>query len=70
MHIPTIEDDFDYQFKKVMKDMNELYPELVELSSEDLQDTIWNNKDMCEALAHRMLEIAYEYGGDKIFETK
>ena len=69
MHIPTIEDNFDYQFKKVMKDMKKLYPELVELSSEDLQDTIWNNKDMCEELAHRMLEIAYEYGGDEIFET-
>lgn len=70
MHIPTIEDNFDYQFKKVMKDMKELYPELMELSSEDLQDAIWNNRDICEAFAHRMLEVAYEYGGDEIFETE
>lgn len=70
MHIPTIEDDFDYQFKKVIKDMKELYPELKELSSEDLQDSIWNNKDMCETLTHRILEVAYEFGGDEIFETE
>lgn len=69
MRIPTIEDNFDYQFKELIKDMKDLYPELKDLSSEDLQDAIWKDIDMCKTLAHKMIEKAFEYGGDKIFET-
>lgn len=70
MHIYTIEDDFDYQFKRIIKKMKEDYPELEDLSSDDLQEAIWKDKNMCESFTHKMLEKAYEYGGDEIFETE
>lgn len=68
MHIPTIEDDFDYNFKAVIKMMKDDFPELKELSSEDLQDDMWKRKDLQEYFTQKMVERAFEYGGDEMFE--
>lgn len=67
MHIPTIEDDFDYNFKKVIDMMRDDFPELTNLSSDDFQETVWNDKEMCVYFTQKMFERAYEYGGDEMF---
>lgn len=67
MYISTIEDNFDYNFKAVIRMMKEDFPELKELSSEDLQDELWKQKDLQEYFTHKMVERATEYGGDEMF---
>lgn len=70
MHIPTIEEDFEYQFKELIKDMKKAYPQLANLSSDDLQDAIWEDKDICVEFAHKMIERAFDFGGDEMFEDE
>lgn len=41
MHIHTIEEDYEYRMKEVMKKFVEDY-ELQDLSSEELQDSLWS----------------------------
>lgn len=67
MHIPTIEDDFDYNFKAVIDMMKDDFPELKDLSSDDFQERVWNDKEMCVYFTQKMFERAYEYGGDEMF---
>lgn len=70
MRIHTIEDNFDYQFKKVIKALKEDFPELADLPTDELQEAVWGNAAMCVSFTHRMLETACEYGGDEMFETE
>lgn len=67
MHIPTIEDCFDYNFKDVIDMMREDFPQLKDLSSEDFQEAVWNDREMCVYFTQKMFERAYEYGGDEMF---
>ena len=67
MHIPTIEDDFDYNFKKVIDMMRDDFPDLSNLSSDDFQEAVWYDKEMCVYFTQKMFERAYEYGGDRMF---
>ena len=55
MHIPTRDDDFDYNFKKVIDMMKEDFPDLADLSSDDFQEKVWNDHELCVYFTQKML---------------
>lgn len=67
MYISTIEDNFDYNFKKVINMMKNDFPQLNDLSSDNFQEAVWNDKEMCVYFTQKMFERAYEYGGNEMF---
>ena len=67
MHIPTIDDNFDYNFIAVIEMMKDDYPDLKGLPSDDFQEKVWNDEELCVYFTQKMFERAYEYGGDRMF---
>ena len=66
MHIPTIEENYEYRMKNIMKKFVKDY----ELESIDdpemLQDTLWY--DYAEEFAHAVLQDMNDFSGDELFE--
>ena len=44
MKVFTQEDDFEYQMEKIIEKTKKDYPELTNLSADDLQDKLWSEK--------------------------
>lgn len=65
MHIRTIEDDFEYQMKRVITDFKKRF-DLENLNAEELQDKIW--EEHAEEFGRAVLERCGEYSGDELFE--
>lgn len=65
MHIRTIEEDYEYRMKNIMKKFVKDYG-LGELNSEELQDKIWS--EYAEEFAHAVLQDMVDYSGDELFE--
>lgn len=65
MHIPTIEEDYEYRMKNIMQKFVKDY-ELKGLSAEELQDTLWY--DYAEKFAHAVLQDMTDFSGDELFE--
>ena len=66
MHIPTIEENYEYRMKNIMKKFVKDY----ELESIDdpemLQDTLWY--DYAEEFARAVLQDMTDFSGDELFE--
>lgn len=66
MHIPTIEEDYKYRMKNLMKkfiidnELENIY------DPEELQDLLWC--DYAEKFAHAVLQDMADFSGDELFE--
>ena len=66
MHIPTIEEEYDYRMRNIMEKFVGQYDELQGLESEELQEKIWN--DYAKEFGRAVLEDMSEFSGDELFE--
>ena len=66
MHIHTIEENYEYRMKNIIRKFVK-YFELEKLNSDELQDKLWN--DYSKEFAHAILEDMSEYAGDELFEN-
>ena len=65
MHISTIEENYEYRMKTIMKNFVKDY-ELEGLSAEELQNKIWS--EYAEEFAHAVLQDMTDFSGDELFE--
>ena len=65
MHIPTIEENYEYRMENIMQKFVKDY-ELEGLSAEELQDKMWS--DYAERFAHAVLQDMNDFSGDELFE--
>ena len=65
MHIPTIEEDYEYRMKNIVRKLVKDY-ELEELSTEELQDKLWS--EYAKEFAHAVLQDMNDFSGDELFE--
>ena len=66
MHIHTVEENYDYRMKNLVKKFVKDYgPE--KLNSEELQDKIWS--EYAEEFAHTVLQDMTDFSGDELFEN-
>lgn len=65
MLVSTIEDDFEYQMKKVIEKIKNDYS-LKHLDAEKLRDKIWEY--YATEFGRAVLEACNEYSGDELFE--
>ena len=66
MHIPTIEEEYDYRMRNIMEKFVGQYDELQSLEPEELQEKIWN--DYAKEFGRAVLEDMSEFSGDELFE--
>lgn len=66
MRIHTIEENYDYRMKRLIKKFVKDY-ELENLNAEELQDKLWN--EYSKEFAQAMLEDMQEFSGDELFEN-
>ncbi len=65
MHISTIEEDYEYRMKNIVRKFVKDY-ELKRLSAEELQDKIWS--EYAEEFAHAVLQDMTDFSGNELFE--
>lgn len=65
MHIPTIEEDYEYRMQNIVRKFVKDY-ELEELNAEELQDKLWS--EYAEKFAHAVLQDMTDFSGDELFE--
>lgn len=65
MHIPTIEEDFEYRMKNIVQKFAKDY-KLEGLSAEELQDKLWS--EYSKEFAHAVLQDMTDFSGDELFE--
>lgn len=65
MHIHTIEEDYEYRMKNIIKVLVKDYG-LNELNSEELQYKI--STDYAKEFAHAVLQDMVDFSGDELFE--
>lgn len=65
MHIPTIEEDFEYRMKNIVRKFSKDY-ELEGLSTEELQDKLWS--EYSKEFAHAVLQDMTDFSGDELFD--
>ena len=68
MHIPTIEEEYDYRMRNIMEKFVGQYDELQSLEPEELQEKIWN--DYAKEFGRAVLEDMSEFSGDELFEIE
>ena len=66
MHIHTIEEDYEYRMKNIIKAFVKDYG-LNELNPEELQYKIWT--DYAQEFAHAVLQDMVDFSGDELFEV-
>ena len=66
MHIHTIEEDYEYRMKNIIKVLVKDYG-LNELNSEELQYKIWT--DYAKEFTHAVLQDMVDFSGDELFEV-
>ena len=67
MHIPTIEEDYEYRMQNIVRKFVKDY-ELEELNAEELQDKLWS--EYAEKFAHAVLQDMNDFSGDELFEIE
>lgn len=67
MHIPTIEEDYEYRMKNIVRKFVKDY-ELEGLSAEGLRDKLWS--EYSKEFAHAVLEDMNDFSGynDELFK--
>lgn len=66
MGIHTIEENYDYRMKRLIKKFVKDY-ELENLNAEELQDKLWDGYS--KEFARAVLEDMQEFSGDELFEN-
>ena len=66
MRIHTIEENYDYRMKRLIKKFVKDY-ELENLNAEELQDKLWN--EYSKEFAQTVLEDMQKFSGDELFEN-
>lgn len=66
MHVHTIEENYDYRMKRLIKKFVKDY-ELENLNAEELQDKLWN--EYSKEFAQAVLEDMQEFSSDELFEN-
>mgnify|MGYP000171782521 CR=1 FL=1 len=66
MHVHTIEENYDYRMKRLIKKFVKDY-ELENLNAEELQNKLWD--DYSKEFARVVLEDMQEFSGDELFEN-
>ena len=66
MHGHTIEENYDYRMKRLIKKFVKDY-ELENLNAEELQNKLWD--DYSKEFARVVLEDMQEFSGDELFEN-
>lgn len=66
MRIHTIEENYDYRMKRLIKKFVKDY-ELENLNTEELQDKLWN--EYSKEFAQAVFEDMQEFSGDELFEN-
>lgn len=66
MHISTIEEDYEYRMKNIVRKFVKDY-ELERLSAEELQDKIWS--EYAEEFAHAVLQDMTDFSCNEVFEV-
>ena len=66
MHIHTVEEDYEYRMKNIMKKFVKDYGLESIDDPETLQDTLWY--DYAEKFAHAVLQDMTDFSGDELFE--
>ena len=67
MHIPTIEEDYEYRMQNIVQKLLKDY-ELEGLSAEELQEKLWS--EYAKEFAHAVLQDMSDFSGDELFEIK
>lgn len=65
MHMPTIEEKYEYRLKRIIGSLVAQHGDLQRLPPDKLQDAIWN--DYAKEFGHAVLEDMFEFGGDELF---
>ena len=65
MHIPTIEEDYEYRMKNIVRKFVKDY-ELEGLSVEELQAKMWS--EYADKFAHAVLQDMNDFSGNELFE--
>lgn len=65
MHIQTIEEDYEYRMKNIVRKFVKNY-ELEGLSTEELQDKLWS--EYAKEFAHAVLQDMTDFSGNELFE--
>lgn len=65
MHIPIIEEDYEYRMKNIVRKFVKDYG-LERLSVEELQDKIWS--EYAKEFAHAVLQDMTDFSGNELFE--
>ena len=65
MHIPTIEEDYEYRMENIMQKFVKDY-DLEGLTAEELQDKLWS--EYAEEFARAVLQDMTDFSGDELFE--
>ena len=65
MHIRTIEEDYEYRMKNIIKNLRESYEGLKDLDSEEMRDKLWD--EYAKEFAHAILEDMDDFSGDELF---
>lgn len=66
MHIHTIDENYEYRMKNILRNFVRQYKELQDLESEELEDKIW--VDYAEEFGQAVLEDMINFSGDELFE--
>ena len=67
MRIHTIEENYDYRMKRLIKKFVKDYG-LENLNAEELQDKLWN--EYSKEFAQAVLEDMQEFSGDELFDNE
>ena len=67
MSMITRESLFEYQIKKLMSKFKKEW-ELEDLNAEEIQERIWNNKNLSSELGKELIELCNHYSGDELFK--
>lgn len=65
MHIHTVEEDYEYRMKNIVRKFVKDY-ELERLNTEELQDKLWS--EYSKEFAHAVLQDMNDFSGDELFE--
>ena len=65
MHIPTIEEDYEYRMENIMQKFVKDY-ELEGLSTEELHEKLWSEES--KEVAHAVVKDMNDFCGDELFE--
>lgn len=66
MHIPTIEENYEYRMKNIMKKFVKDYGLENMDDPETLQDKLWS--EYAKEFAHAVLQDMTDFSGDELFE--